>query len=119
MYALLLVFACFESVFASDGDRNHDYTSRLPFGPFAPMMSLPTMKTQKVQIPTRRSVPRLHERDTNLPLCHGCPGAVRLVELPDLYAMVEGASCEADTIEIVRGVSYEITVRVLYQASLH
>jgi hypothetical protein len=57
--------------------------------------------------------------DTDLPVCHGCPSAVRLVELPDLYAMVEGASRETDTIEVVCGISYEITVRVLYQASLH
>ena len=56
---------------------------------------------------------------THFPVCHGCPGTIRLVELPDLYAMVEGAGCETDTIEIVCGISYEISVSVLYQASLH
>lgn len=29
---------------------------------------------------------------THLPVGHVCPGPIRLVEVPDLYVMVEGAS---------------------------
>ena len=59
------------------------------------------------------------KRDTDLPVGHGRPGAVRLVELPYLYAVVEGASREADTVKIICGIGYEVGVRVLYQAGLH
>ena len=61
----------------------------------------------------------MRKGDTDLPVCHGRPGAVGLVELPDLYAVVEGARRETDTVKIICGVGYEVSVRVLYQAGLH
>jgi hypothetical protein len=50
---------------------------------------------------------------THLPVCYGRPGAVRLVELPGFYAVIEGARCQSDTVKVIRGVSYEIGMRVL------
>jgi hypothetical protein len=51
---------------------------------------------------------------THLPVCHGRPRAIRLIELPDLYAVVEGAGRETDTVEVICSVGYEVSVRVLY-----
>jgi hypothetical protein len=56
---------------------------------------------------------------THLPLCHGRPRAIRFIELPDFYAVVEGAGRETDTVEVVCSVGYEISVCVLYQTGLH
>jgi hypothetical protein len=54
------------------------------------------------------------EMSTHLPVCHGRPRSIRLVELPDFYAVVEGAGRETDTIEVVCSVGYEISVCALY-----
>ena len=56
---------------------------------------------------------------THLPVCHDRPRAIGLIELPDFYAVVEGTGRETDTVEVVCSVCHEISVCVLYQASLH
>lgn len=51
---------------------------------------------------------------THLPVCHGRPRAVGLIELPDLYAVVEGTGRETGTVEVVCSIGYKISVCVLY-----